>query len=80
MEFAKVGFIIFSAYFFKRREHKMSSLSEGFIPYMLYLSLFVGLLALQPDFGGILLFGPLALILYFLSGGKLRYIASLFAI
>lgn len=50
MEFAKVGFIMFSAYFFKKREHKMRSFSEGFVPYMLYLLLFVGLLALQPDF------------------------------
>lgn len=58
----------------------MRSFSEGFVPYMLYLLLFVGLLALQPDFWGILLFGPLALILYFLSWGKLRYIMSLVAL
>lgn len=57
----------------------MGSFSEGFVPYMLYLLVFVGLLALQPDFGGILLFGPLALVLYFLSGGRLRYIMGLIA-
>lgn len=79
MEFAKVGFIMFSAYFFKKREHKMGSFSQGFVPYMFYLFVFIGLLALQPDFWGILLFGPLALVLYFLSWGRLRYIMGLVA-
>ncbi|MBP9780234.1 FtsW/RodA/SpoVE family cell cycle protein [Candidatus Gracilibacteria bacterium] len=74
MEFAKIGFILFSAYFFKVRSKVIRDLSEGFIPYMVYLGIVLGLLALQPDFGGILLFAPLAFCLYFIAGGRIRYL------
>lgn len=74
MEFAKIGFILFSAYFFKVRSRVIRDLNEGFIPYMVYLWIVLWLLALQPDFWWILLFAPLAFCLYFIAGWRIRYL------
>ncbi len=74
VEFAKIGLILFLAYFIKKRRSVLANFSEGFVPFFLIaLSLFI-LLALQPDFGSILIIVPVVTALYFVAGGNSRYL------
>lgn len=80
VEFAKVGIILFLASFMKKKRSLIASLEEGTIPYFLIVSTLFFLLALQPDFGSILILAPVLLALYFVWWGNLKHIALLFLI
>ena len=78
VEFAKIGLILFLAYFIKKRRSNLSSFSDGFVPFFVIgLSVFL-LLAFQPDFGSILIIAPVVIAMYFVAGGNTRYLAVSF--
>ncbi len=58
----------------------MSIFESGALPFFSILAAVVILLALQPDFGSMLIIGPLALVMYFIGGGSVRYIAIVIAL
>lgn len=76
VEFLKVALIIYLAYFFKVRRGLLGDFVEGFIPFILLISVPVLLLALQPDFGSILIIVPIAGIMFFLAGGGAKHLVS----
>ncbi len=74
VEFAKIGLILFLAYFIKKKRSQLPDFTEWFIPFFLIaLSVFL-LLALQPDFGSILIIAPVVIAMYFVAGGNSRYL------
>lgn len=74
VEFAKIGLVIYLAFFLKRKRSLMKDFSEGFIPYFtIALSVFL-LLAVQPDFWSILIIAPVVIALYFVWWGNIRYL------
>ena len=74
VEFAKIGLILFLAYFIKKRRSSIADFSEGFIPFFFIgTSVFI-LLAFQPDFGSILIIAPVLTALYFVAGWNIRYL------
>lgn len=78
VEFAKIGLILFLAYFIKKRRSLLSDFSDGFIPFFLIaLSIFI-LLALQPDFWSILIIAPVVTAIYFVAWGNIRYLLVTF--
>jgi cell division protein FtsW len=80
VEFAKIGIIVFLASFMKKKRALLASFSDWAIPYFAIVwSLFL-LLALQPDFGSILILAPVLIALYFVGGWNSRYILILFLI
>jgi cell division protein FtsW len=79
-EFAKLGLIIFLAYFLTKKEEKIRSFSFGFLPTLLLSGLMIGLILKEPDFGAALFLTAMVFILLFISGARVIYIASAFLV
>jgi cell division protein FtsW len=77
-EFAKLGLIIFLAYFLTKKEERIRSFSFGFLPTMLLSGLVIGLVLKEPDFGAALFLTVMVFLLLFISGARVIYIASAF--
>lgn len=75
VELVKIALILYLARWLERRQEHVRSLSEGFFPYMIIVGLVVVLLALQPDFGSILVIVPTAFAIYFIAGASIRHLA-----
>ena len=71
---AKLGFVIFFAYFLSHHVNHLKSFTKGFLRPIMVVGLFCSLLILEPDFGTTALFGCVAFILLFTKGVKLRFI------
>ncbi|MBM4338619.1 MAG: putative lipid II flippase FtsW [Deltaproteobacteria bacterium] len=77
-EFAKLGLIIFLAYFLTKKEEKIRSFSFGFLPTVLLSGLVIALLLKEPDFGAALFLTLMVFILLFISGARVIYLAGAF--
>ncbi len=75
-EFAKLGLIIFLAYFLTKKEDKIRSFSFGFLPTLLISGLVIGLVLKEPDFGAALFMTVMVFLLLFVSGARVIYIAG----
>lgn len=80
VEFAKIWLLIYLAFFIKKKRSLLSDFQEGFIPYFLIVGAIFLLLAIQPDFGSILIIAPVVIALYFIGGWNVRYLGVLFFI
>lgn len=74
VEVAKLGLIIFLAYFMKKRRPVMQDFKLWFISFFAYVSVLLGFLALQPDFGSILIIAPITLIMYFIGWWNKKFL------
>ncbi len=74
VEFMKIGMILMLAYFMKRRRFILADFAQGFIPFFAIVTTVFILLALQPDFGSILIIAPVVVLMYYIGGGSLKYI------
>ena len=77
-EFAKLGLIIFLAYFLTKKEEKIRSFSFSFLPTILLSGLVIALVLKEPDFGAALFLTAMVFILLFISGARVIYIAGAF--
>jgi len=74
-ELAKLSLLIFLAYSLAKKEKKIKSLSIGFLPHLIVTLVMCVLVLLQPDFGTTMILLFLFLILSFIAGTKIRYLA-----
>ncbi len=75
-EFAKLGLIIFLAYFLTKKEEKIRSFSFAFLPTVLLSGLIIVLLLMEPDFGAALFLTAMVFLLLFISGARMIYLAG----
>ncbi|MCD5385311.1 FtsW/RodA/SpoVE family cell cycle protein [Candidatus Gracilibacteria bacterium] len=75
-EFLKISLILFFASFLKQYKGYLENFKKGYLPFMGYLSLIVLLVALQPDFGTIMVIVPVTIIMYFYAGINIKHLAS----
>jgi cell division protein FtsW len=75
-EFAKLGLIIFLAYFLTKKEEKIRSFSFGFLPTVLLSGVVIALVVKEPDFGAALFLTVVVFLLLFVSGARLIYVAG----
>ncbi len=75
-EFAKLGLVIFLAFFLTKKEEKIRSFSFGFLPTLLISGLVVGLVLKEPDFGTAFFLMVMVFLLLFLGGARVIYIAG----
>ncbi len=75
-EFAKLGMVIFLAYFLAKKEEKIRSFSFGFLPTVIFSGIIIILLLMEPDFGSALFLGLITFILLFISGARVIYLLS----
>jgi cell division protein FtsW len=77
-ELAKLGLIIFLAYFLTKKEEKIRSFSFGFLPTILLSGVVIALVVKEPDFGGALFLTLIVFFLLFASGARLIYVFGAF--
>ena len=73
-EIAKVGLILYLAIWMDKKVQAITTFKEGFLPFVILLSVFVALIGAQPDFGAILVIGFIAASIFFVAGGNLLHI------
>ncbi len=76
-EFLKFSIIIFLAYFFKKNKHFLHTFQNGFVPFMMIMWWALWLVALQPDFGTIMVVVPVCVIMFFAAGANVKYLSML---
>ncbi len=75
-ELAKFALVIYLAHSLTKKEGKMKSFKAGFLPYILILVVFFGLVLKQPDFGTGIIFVALVFLLLFAAGTRLLFLGS----
>jgi cell division protein FtsW len=76
-EVAKVGLVLFMAHSLARKQEKIKDFRCGFLPYMIILAVFLGLLLAQPDLGSALTLGIVAIVMLLVAGTRLRYLGGI---
>jgi cell division protein FtsW len=79
-EFAKLGLVIFLAYFLAKKEERIRSFSFGFLPTVLLSGLVIALVMKEPDFGAAFFLTVMVFLLLFVSGARVIYIVGAFLI
>lgn len=75
-EFVKLTLIFYLAVWMEKRQELVRSFQYGFIPFTILLSSVVVLLALQPDFGSVLVIASIATSMFFAAGGNFLHIVG----
>jgi cell division protein FtsW len=75
-ELVKLSMVIFLARYMSRPEYKTDSMKSFIVP-ILIMGMFQAAILKQPDFGAAMSLAVLTLAMLFLSGTRIRYIASL---
>ena len=84
-EIAKMALILYLAIWMDKKIQVITTFKEGFLPFVVLLSVLVLLIGAQPDFGAVLVISFIAGSIFFVAGGNLIHIilggflASLFA-
>lgn len=69
-ELAKLALILFLSSYFARRQDRLGSFLDGFLPPLLMTGLLAGLVILQPNFGTAVVLLFAATVLFFIGGAK----------
>lgn len=75
-EVARIALTIYLAYSLSKKADNLRTFSIGFLPHVIVLMLFAGLLLMQPDFGSVVIFGALTWLLMFIGGVPLRHLGT----
>jgi len=73
-EFAKLGLIVYLAYWFTKRKAAVQSFHNGFIPFCIISGIIVLPVILQNDYGSTMVIGLISICMYFIAGAKIRHI------
>jgi cell division protein FtsW len=76
-EFVKIGLVLFMAHSLALKQDKVKSFRFGLLPYLLILAVLLGLLLAQPDLGGALTLGVVAIAMLLVAGTRLSYLAGI---
>ena len=76
-EFVKIGLVLFMAHSLARKKERVKSFQFGFLPYVLILSVLLGLLLAQPDLGSALTLGVVAVAMLLVAGTRLSYLLGI---
>ena len=76
-EFVKLALILYLASSIARRRERMSTFTEGVLPYLVILGILGAITLSQPDLGMLLIFAGLTVSMLFLGGAKRRHLAFL---
>ncbi|MDQ1318302.1 MAG: putative lipid flippase FtsW [Candidatus Poribacteria bacterium] len=77
VEIAKLALIVYMARFLSQKNDYVKSFKRGILPFLIIISVYLGLLCAQPDFGSVILIVFLAFILLFIGGARVLHLVSL---
>ena len=75
-ELARLALVVYLAFSIEKKGDLVKTFSVGFVPHILILGVFVGLIMLQPDFGSAAILCVIAWGMMFMGGVRLRYLIS----
>lgn len=75
-ELARLALVVYLAFSIEKKGDLIKTFSVGFVPHVLILGIFVGLIMLQPDFGSAAILCVIAWGMMFMGGVRLRYLIS----
>ncbi|HUH02928.1 MAG TPA: putative lipid II flippase FtsW [Kofleriaceae bacterium] len=75
VEIAKLGLVTYLAYSLSKKAEKVRTFTVGFVPHLVVCALMMMLLLKQPDLGSSIILGVTTLMLLFVAGTKISYIA-----
>ncbi len=76
-EFLKLSLVMYLASWLAFKDHRQRAFREGFLPFAAVLTIVSGVLILQHSTAPVAILIAVALIMYFLSGAKLRYLLGI---
>ncbi|MCF8067306.1 MAG: putative lipid II flippase FtsW [Desulfobacterales bacterium] len=79
-ELARFSMIIFMAYSMSKKNEQMKEFTIGFIPHVIVLGLFTVLIAVQPDFGSVVILFAITWIMLFVGGARILHLLSVMAL
>jgi cell division protein FtsW len=75
-ELARLALVVYLAYSMSKKEELLRDFYVGFLPHVMVLGLFAGLLMIQPDFGSVVIFAMLTWIMLFIGGCRVTHLLS----
>jgi cell division protein FtsW len=76
-ELGKLALAVYVAHWVDRRQGRLHSLTDGFLPFAIMLGGALGILMLQRDLGTAVVLGAILVSIYFAGGGRKRHVALL---
>jgi cell division protein FtsW len=76
-ELARLALIIYLAYSLEKKQELIDRFAIGVVPHIVVLIVFSAVLLTQPDFGSIVIFWALGLIMMFIGGVKLIHLTGI---
>jgi cell division protein FtsW len=76
-EIAKIGIIIYLAAWLKNRQSRIEDFKQGLVPFLMILGLISVLIISQPDIGTLGVIIITSLVMFYVSGAPLKYIAGI---
>ena len=73
-EIIKIGGVLFMADFFDRNRQRIGKFRSGFIPSMIAIGLFCGLIAIQDDLSTAIILGGTLMVMFFCAGAKIKHL------
>jgi cell division protein FtsW len=78
-ELGKLAFAVFMARWVDRRQGRLQSVSDGFLPFLIMTGGILGLLMLERDMGTAIVTCAILVSIYFAGGGRKQHVAALLA-
>lgn len=75
-EFARVALVIFMAYSLTKKQDRIQSFYIGFVPHVFFLAIIAGLIALQPDFGSVVILAAITWVMMYVAGVRVTYLVA----
>ena len=75
-EFARMALVIFLSYSLTKKHDHIQSFFIGFVPHVFFLGIFAGLIALQPDFGSVVILAAITWVMMFVAGVRVTYLVT----
>lgn len=75
-EIAKIALVLYLAIWMEKKEQDIRTWESGFLPFLILMLPIVALIALQPDFGSLLVIVSIAAVMFFVAGGNLFHILA----
>ncbi|MEX2460908.1 MAG: putative lipid II flippase FtsW [Paenibacillaceae bacterium] len=76
-EFAKLSLIIYLSALIHKKGERFYEFKKGLLPTLIIISLYCGLIMLQPDFGSTIILGLIAAMVILVGGANLKHFFSL---
>jgi cell division protein FtsW len=73
-EFAKMALVIYLAYSLSKKQDEIKDFKIGFLPHIMVFGVFAFLMAIQPDFGSVVILGAITWVMLFVGGVRIFHL------